>query len=86
MTLTLVIGRAGYVQHVAIAAPGVTGATHHRLLSCVRREARAWHFPVRAGVTTAVLPYAFLRLDVPRAGPMPSCYSARGCLVARGRR
>ena len=79
LKLELIIHRDGTAFHLAIAAPGVTGAARKKLETCIRKETERWHFPVRFGFTSAVVPYYFLRTPAPAAGPKPSCWSPRGC-------
>jgi hypothetical protein len=79
LRVTLVLNRAGEIHELAIEAPGVTGKHLRNLDACIRREAEGWHFPVARAFTTAVLPFFFLALDLPNAGPQPSCWSSQGC-------
>jgi hypothetical protein len=79
LSVQLVVHRDGYVRDVAVTAPGVRGRLLRKLQDCIRSEALSWHFPVRRAFTTAILPYYFLALDVPGAGPQYSCWNPRGC-------
>jgi hypothetical protein len=71
LRLELVIHRDGSVFKFGFAAPGVTGAWLRKLDGCLRALSETWHFPVRRGFTTAVLPFVFQRTTAPGAGPFP---------------
>ncbi|HVV81449.1 MAG TPA: AgmX/PglI C-terminal domain-containing protein [Kofleriaceae bacterium] len=79
MRLEIVIEPHGQVSRVGVVAPEVTRAERARVVACVRREIARWHFPLRGGATWAVIPFYFQRTQWPGAGPMPSCWSPRGC-------
>jgi hypothetical protein len=79
LRLELIIHRDGNVVKVAVTAPGVVGAPLRKLDACVKSEVARWHFPVRAGYTSAIVPYFFLRSNAAGAGPQYSCWSPRGC-------
>lgn len=79
LALKLIVHRGGHIHDVAIEAPGVTGKHMRKLEACIRLHVLGWHFPVRRDFTTAILPYYFLYLDVPGAGPQYSCWNPRGC-------
>jgi hypothetical protein len=85
LRLELIIHRDGTVFKLAIAANGIVGAPLRRLESCVRKEVERWHFPVRRGFTSTVIPFFFLRTESPGAGPIPSCWSPRGCPARTGK-
>ncbi len=76
LRLEIIVHRDGSVWKLGVVAPGVKG---RRLEACVQKLAQSWHFPVRAGFTTAVIPFFFQRTRAPGAGPQPGCVSARGC-------
>lgn len=78
LSLEMIIHRDGTVWRLAVVAPGVTGVAYRRLDACIREQVATWHFPVRRGFTDAILPYLFLRANVP-AGPIPSCWNPKGC-------
>ncbi len=61
LRLELVIQRDGTVYRFGFDAPGVTGAAYRDLDACLRPLSEIWHFPVRRGYTTAVLPFMFTR-------------------------
>lgn len=84
LTLRIVVHRSGGIHEFAIDAPGVIGANLRELTRCVRKTVETWRFPVRRDFTTAVLPYYFLHLDLPWAGPQLSCWNPRGCPDKRG--
>ncbi len=86
LALELIVHRDGGVVEVEIDAPGVTGQRLRKLSRCIRTHAATWQFPVRRDFTTAVLPYYFLRVAVPGAGPQRSCWTKRGCPSARSGR
>ena len=79
LALRLVVHRGGHIHDVAVDAPGVTGKQLRKLEACIRLQVLGWHFPVRRDFTTAILPYYFLYLDIPGAGPQYSCWNPRGC-------
>jgi hypothetical protein len=81
LVLKLVVHRSGYIRDVVVEAPGVVGKPLRKLESCIRAKVLRWHFPVRRDFTTAILPYYFLYLDIPGAGPQYSCWNPRGCPV-----
>ena len=87
LALKLVVHRGGHIHDVSIDAPGVKGKALRKLETCIRLQVIGWHFPVRRDFTTAILPYYFLYLDVPGAGPQYSCWNPRGCPAksAKGR-
>jgi hypothetical protein len=79
LRLELVIHRDGSVFRFGFVAAGVRGAWLRRLDKCLRKLSESWHFPVRAGFTTAVLPFQFQRITAPGAGPIVHCPDPRGC-------
>jgi hypothetical protein len=79
LRLELIIQPDGGVFHFGFAAPGVTAPWLGKLDGCLRGLARGWHFPVRRRFTTAVLPFLFQSVRAPGAGPIESCWDARGC-------
>ncbi|HEY5949603.1 MAG TPA: hypothetical protein VIV40_29110 [Kofleriaceae bacterium] len=79
LALKLVVHRGGHIHDVSVDAPGVTGKQLRKLEACIRLQVIGWQFPVRRDFTTAILPYYFLYLDVPGAGPQYSCWNPRGC-------
>jgi hypothetical protein len=79
LALRLVVFRNGTVIESTVDAPGVTGKRLRELDHCVRAKVATWHFPMRKYSTTAILPYYFLKLDLPGTGPQPSCWNPRGC-------
>jgi len=79
LRLEMIIHRDGSVFKLSVLAPGVTGKRLRRLDACVRKQAADWHFPVRRGFTSTVVPFFFQKTTAAGAGPHPSCWSARGC-------
>ena len=79
LSLYVVIARNGRVVHTEITAPGVIGLPAIRLERCLRQEIATWSFPPRKGFTNAVIPYFFLQTRAPASGPVPGCWSPRGC-------
>lgn len=79
LRLELVIHRDGSIFRFGFMASGVTKPWLARLDTCLRRLSQSWSFPVRKGFTSAVLPFVFLKSNVPNAGPYESCWDARGC-------
>jgi hypothetical protein len=79
LALHLTVHRDGEILDVTVDAPGVTGKRLRDLNRCLRTQVATWHFPVRRSPTTAIIPYYFLKLDLPGAGPQLSCWNPRGC-------
>ncbi len=88
LAIKVVIHRNGNVHEVTLDAPGVRGMHLRKLEGCVRLQVVGWGFPVRRDFTTVVLPYYFMYLAPPGAGPQYSCWNPRGCLTkgAKARR
>jgi len=61
LRLELVIQRDGTVYKFGFDAPGVTGPARRDLGDCLRPLSETWHFPVRRGYTTAIIPFLFAR-------------------------
>ncbi len=80
LRIELVIHRRGYVKFVEVVAPGVRGK---KLDRCVRKFAEGWSFPERRYFTTTAIPFFFLKTEAKGAGPMHSCWSAKGCPTRR---
>lgn len=72
LRLEIVIRPDGTVSRFAFKAPGVIGTSLRVLDGCLRSLSETWHFPVRRGFTTAVLPFQFQRTYAPGAGPTAS--------------
>jgi len=79
LRLELIIHPNGLVFRFGFAAPGVVAPALRKLETCLRDLVPSWHFPERKGYTTAVLPFLFQRTQAPGAGPIESCWDARGC-------
>jgi len=79
LSIKLVVHRNGYVKDITVEAPGVRGQSLRKLTTCIRPQVLTWHFPVRRDFTTAILPYYFLLLNLPEAGPQYSCWNPHGC-------
>ncbi|HET9626424.1 MAG TPA: hypothetical protein VFP84_33915 [Kofleriaceae bacterium] len=79
LDLTMVIGRAGNLISLTAAAPGLSSKATHQLEACVRTAVADLAFPARRHDTTAVVPYLFHKASAAGAGPVLSCWSARGC-------
>ena len=84
LRLELIIERTGFVSQFGFAAPGVVAPWRARLDGCLREQAKVWHFPVRRGSTSAVVPFLFTRTTVVGAGPFESCWDPRGCPPKKG--
>lgn len=69
LRLELVIRPDGTVNRFAFKAPGIIGAPLRLLDSCLRARSETWHFPVRRGFTTAIIPFQFQLTYAPGAGP-----------------
>jgi hypothetical protein len=79
LKIKIVVHRSGSLFDVSFDAPGVRGAHFRRLDQCLRLQVLGWHFPVRRDVTTAILPYYFMKHAFP--GPQYSCWKPQGCPV-----
>jgi hypothetical protein len=79
LRLELIIHPNGSMYRFGFAAPGVRPPWSGKLDSCLRALAASWHLPERKGFTTAVVPFYFQRTSAPGAGPIESCWDARGC-------
>lgn len=79
LAVTLVIGRDGGVVSLRADAPQVGGRTAARIERCIRSVVANVEFPARRNDTTAVVPYVFHKAEAPGAGPIHSCWRARGC-------
>jgi hypothetical protein len=82
LRLELVIHRDGTVFRFSFVAPGVTGARLNKLDGCLRPLSEKWHFPVRRGFTTAVMPFRFQRVT-PSDQPKSTCADHRDCTEIR---
>jgi hypothetical protein len=79
LRLELIIRPGGSVSTLRVAAPGVDPPWLTRLGGCLRHRVRDWHFPVRDGFTTAVMPFLFHKAAAQGAGPVASCWNPGGC-------
>ncbi|HWU91329.1 MAG TPA: hypothetical protein VN253_28880 [Kofleriaceae bacterium] len=79
LLVQLEIHRRGTLDAVTVQAPGLPAQVSRKIEACVRAAVASLEFPARRTSTTAVLPYVFQRTDAPNAGPIPSCWSPRGC-------
>ncbi|MBL0214323.1 MAG: hypothetical protein IPQ07_10590 [Myxococcales bacterium] len=79
LRLELIIHPSGKIFRFGFAAPGVRPPWLGKLDTCLRALADTWQLPARKGYTTAVLPFLFQRTTAPGAGPIESCWDARGC-------
>lgn len=79
LRLELIVHSNGSMYRFGFAAPGVRARWLARLDACLRALATTWHLPERKGFTTAVVPFYFQRTSAPGAGPIESCWDARGC-------
>lgn len=79
LRLELIIHPDGKVFRFGFVAAGVVKPWLPRLDACLRKLPPAWSFPARRGYTSAVLPFLFQRTRAPGAGPIESCWDARGC-------
>jgi len=80
LRVEIVVHKDGFVKKVEVYAPGVRGK---RLGRCVFKIAKAWQFPVRKFYTRLAIPFYFHRKKVKGAGPVHSCWSAKGCPTKR---
>ena len=69
LRLELIIHRDGSVFKFAFTAPNVSAGTRQQLDRCLRPLSETWHFPVRRGFTSAVIPFLFVKTRAPGAGP-----------------
>ncbi len=72
LRLELVIRPDGTVNRFSFRAPGIIGGQLRLLDSCLRPKSETWHFPVRRGFTTAIIPFQFQLTSAPGAGPKAS--------------
>jgi hypothetical protein len=79
LRLELTVHPSGRIALLRFAAPGIGQPWLGRLDGCLRKRVPSWHFPARAGFTTAVMPFVFHKTTVPGAGPIESCWDRRGC-------
>jgi hypothetical protein len=79
LRLELIIHHAGHIFRFGFDAPGVDKPTRAKLDKCLRGLVPSWRMPARKGFTTVVLPFLFLKTTAPGAGPIESCWDARGC-------
>jgi hypothetical protein len=79
LRLELIIHHHGRIYRFGFVAPGVEKPWLAKLDTCLSALAKTWRFPVRKGFTSAVLPFVFLKTSAPGAGPIESCWDARGC-------
>jgi len=77
LAVTLVIGRDGGVISSRAAAPQLARKTAARVERCIEAIVGQVEFPARRNDTTVVVPFAFHKTE--GAGPVASCWSARGC-------
>lgn len=77
--LELLVHPNGSIYRFGFVAPGVGKPWLGKLDACLRALVPAWHLPARKGYTTAVLPFLFQKTRAPGAGPIESCWDARGC-------
>ena len=61
LRLELVIHRDGSVYRFGFEATGLSPNGVQRLDHCLRPQSEKWHFPVRRGFTTAIVPIHFQR-------------------------
>lgn len=79
LRLELIIHSNGSIFKFGYAAPGVVAPHLARLDRCLRKLPPTWRFPVRRGFTSAVIPFLFVRVHAPGAGPIESCWDPKGC-------
>ena len=83
LKLDMIVHRDGSVFALRVATPDVNKRASRAIDACIQKLATAWHFPPRPGFTHAVVPFLFQKTDARGAGPIPSCWSARGCRTRR---
>ena len=69
LRLELIIHRDGSVFKFSFTAPKVSAGARQQLDRCLRPLSETWHFPVRRGFTSAVIPFLFVKTRAPGAGP-----------------
>ena len=79
LRLELIIHHAGHIFRFGFDALGVDKPTRAKLNNCLRALVPTWRMPVRKGFTSVVLPFLFQKTTAPGAGPIESCWDARGC-------
>jgi hypothetical protein len=76
LRLEMLIHPKGKIQKLWVVAPGVKGK---KLDKCIKDLSQSWRFPEKPGFTNAVLPFSFVKTHAKGAGPLHSCWSAKGC-------
>lgn len=61
LRLELIIHRDGSVHQFGFKAPDASAAARQQLDRCLRPLSETWHFPVRRGFTSAVIPFQFVK-------------------------
>ncbi len=80
LRVEVIVHKDGFVKKVSVYAPGVKGK---RLGRCVFKFAKRWLFPARKFYTRLAIPFFIHRKKVKGAGPVYSCWSAKGCPTHR---
>ena len=83
LRLDIIIHRDGSVFRLWTDTSRADARAAKRIEACVQRLAKRWHFPPRLGFTRAIVPFHFQKTTAPNAGPLRSCWRARGCSVRR---
>ncbi len=76
LSLEMLIHPEGTLQKLWVHAPSVRGDA---LETCIEQLAKTWRFPKKPGFTNAIVPFFFQKTNAKGAGPLQSCWSAKGC-------
>ena len=76
LALEMLIRPEGTVQSLWVDAPHVRSK---KLSECIHALSSAWRFPKKPGFTNAVVPFYFQKTKAKGAGPLKSCWNAKGC-------
>lgn len=69
LRLELIIHRDGSVVRFGFTASKASATARQQLDRCLRPLSETWHFPVRRGFTTAVIPFHFVQAHGQGATP-----------------
>ncbi len=76
LSLEMLIRPEGTLQKLWVHAPTVEGDGVDK---CIHKLSTGWRFPKKPGFTNAVVPFFFQKTNAKGAGPIESCWSAKGC-------
>jgi hypothetical protein len=82
LSLEMLIRPEGTLQRLWVHAPTVQG---DKVSTCIQTLSKTWTFPKKPGFTNAVVPFYFQKTHVKGAGPLESCWKAKGCPDKQGK-